>query len=88
MLAYGTIAAARILHRNLLHCIFGAPQHFFDTTPKGRIIARFSNDLNTLDYRLPLNLRQTLSTFFRVGSKSYVSLKFSSSRVNTQIMFE
>lgn len=66
MLAYGTMAAAQKMHSLLLHCILGAPQNFFDTTPKGRLISRFSTDLNTLDYRLPLNLRQTISTFFRV----------------------
>lgn len=82
MLAYGTIAAAQYLHQCLLHCILGAPQHFFDTTPKGRVIARFSNDLNTLDFRLPLNIRQTLSTSFRVGfqqknvSVNLISLRY------------
>lgn len=67
MLSYGAISASKHLHRYLLHIIFGAPQKFFDTIPKGRIISRFSTDINTVDNRLPLNLRQTLTTFFRVG---------------------
>lgn len=67
MLAFGTINAAKNLHHHLLNCIFGAPQNFFDTNPKGRILSRFSTDLNTIDDGLPHILKQALYTLFRVG---------------------
>lgn len=67
ILAYGTIKAAKFLHQHLLYSIFGAPQAFFDTVPMGRILARFSTDLRTVDDTLPQNFQQFLSTFFRVG---------------------
>lgn len=69
MHAYGTMNAALSLHHNLLSCIMGAPQHFFDTTPRGRIISRFSTDIDTVDQKLPMCLRQMLQVFFRVGAK-------------------
>lgn len=68
MLAYGTMKTALYLHHNLLHCILGAGQDFFDTTPKGRIISRFSTDINTIDYNLPMSIRQIMNVFFRVGA--------------------
>lgn len=68
MHAYGTMRAALNLHHSLLNCILGAPQHFFDTTPRGRIISRFSSDMNTVDHNLPMTLRQILQVFFRVGA--------------------
>lgn len=74
-LAYGTMRAARILHHNLLSVIIGAPQAFFDTTPTGRIIARFSSDLNTVDYSLPMHLRQAMNTLFRVGDQLTIQKK-------------
>lgn len=66
--AYGTMQAASTIHQSLLHRILGAPMDFFDTTPKGRIISRFSTDINTVDHNLPMNLRQIMGVFFRVGA--------------------
>ncbi|XP_013389987.1 multidrug resistance-associated protein 1 [Lingula anatina] len=52
----GTLQAARVLHRNFLQRIMKAPMHFFDTTPIGRIINRFSKDMDTCDINIPLTL--------------------------------
>lgn len=41
--------AARRLHERALHRVMHAPLRFFDTTPVGRIISRFSKDQGILD---------------------------------------
>ena len=46
------VRAARTLHKGLLANILKNPMSFFDTTPKGRIINRFSKDIDTLDDQL------------------------------------
>lgn len=44
-----TLVAATRLHKTMLHGIMHAPLTFFDTTPVGRILARFASDVETLD---------------------------------------
>ncbi|KAG0056332.1 hypothetical protein BGZ83_005451 [Gryganskiella cystojenkinii] len=46
---YGTLRASRTIHEQLLHKISRAKVRFFDTTPIGRIINRFSSDMSTID---------------------------------------
>ncbi|CAO3593350.1 unnamed protein product [Absidia cylindrospora] len=45
----GSITASRRLHTELLDRILRAKVRFFDTTPMGRIINRFSSDMETVD---------------------------------------
>lgn len=49
----GTLFAAVKLHKALLHGVMRASLLFFDTTPMGRILARFSKDVEELDNNLP-----------------------------------
>ncbi|KAG0243312.1 ABC transporter type 1, transmembrane domain-containing protein [Mortierella sp. GBAus27b] len=46
---FGGLAASRKLHEQLLRKIIRAKVRFFDTTPIGRIINRFSSDMSTID---------------------------------------
>ncbi|XP_072027511.1 ATP-binding cassette sub-family C member 9-like isoform X2 [Amphiura filiformis] len=56
-----TLYAARRLHNKMLFNIMHAPMRFFDTTPIGRVLNRFSSDTNVMDMRLG----NTMSSFFR-----------------------
>ena len=47
------IKASTSLHDSVLKSILKCPMKFFDTTPAGRILNRFSRDLDELDGRLP-----------------------------------
>ncbi|XP_051958404.1 ATP-binding cassette sub-family C member 3-like [Xyrauchen texanus] len=63
-LALGKIRAARKLHETLLDNKFHTPQSFFDTTPIGRIINRFSKDIYVIDEVLSSTILMFLGTFF------------------------
>eukprot|EP00758_Cryptobia_borreli_P010254 Tbor_TRINITY_DN5555_c2_g1::TRINITY_DN5555_c2_g1_i2::g.13278::m.13278/K05665/ABCC1; ATP-binding cassette, subfamily C (CFTR/MRP), member 1 len=58
-LAYFTVSASRKCHSLMLENVLRAPISFFDTTPMGRILNRFSKDIDSLDYRIP-EILQTL----------------------------
>uniref|UniRef100_A0A672ZD64 ATP-binding cassette, sub-family C (CFTR/MRP), member 10 n=1 Tax=Sphaeramia orbicularis TaxID=375764 RepID=A0A672ZD64_9TELE len=64
LFAYGTICAATIIHNRLLDRVFKATVSFFDTTPLGRILNRFSSDLYSVDDSLPFILNILLANIF------------------------
>ncbi|XP_019754521.2 multidrug resistance-associated protein 1 isoform X4 [Dendroctonus ponderosae] len=67
VLYIGTLNAAKKLHVLLLSNIIRAPcSIFFDVTPVGRILNRFSKDVDTLDTVLPLTLRAWITCLFSV----------------------
>ncbi|XP_078785939.1 ATP-binding cassette sub-family C member 5 isoform X1 [Oryzias latipes] len=49
----GTLRASSKLHDDLFHKILRCPMKFFDVTPTGRILNRFSKDMDEVDTRLP-----------------------------------
>lgn len=53
----GGLKAARVIHLELLKNIMKTPLGFFDVTPVGRILNRFSKDVDTLDTVLPMIIR-------------------------------
>ncbi|XP_070707853.1 ATP-binding cassette sub-family C member 3 isoform X2 [Pempheris klunzingeri] len=63
-LVMGNIGAAKKLHSNLLDNKLHTPQSFFDTTPIGRIINRFSKDIYIIDEALPATVLMLLGTVF------------------------
>ncbi|KAF9172822.1 hypothetical protein BGX21_006151 [Mortierella sp. AD011] len=51
-LAVGRIRASEKLHRLLISTVIRLPMSFFDTTPLGRILNRFSSDMYSVDEHL------------------------------------
>ncbi|XP_064537334.1 multidrug resistance-associated protein 1 isoform X3 [Drosophila montana] len=65
-LSLGCIYSAAYLHETVLHSVFRWPMELFDMTPLGRVVNRFSKDVDTCDNTLPQNLRASVSQFFAV----------------------
>lgn len=63
-MAVGSVQAARSLHQALLHNIMHSPQSFFDTTPSGRILNRFSKDIYVIDEVLASSILMLLGCFY------------------------
>ncbi|ONI16443.1 hypothetical protein PRUPE_3G098500 [Prunus persica] len=61
--AFGGLRAAVKVHDTLLKRLINAPVQFFDQTPGGRILNRFSSDLYTIDDSLPFILNILLANF-------------------------
>lgn len=55
------------MHRTLLSNVFRWPMAMFDTTPLGRILSRFSKDMEAIDVDLPGIFQFGLSLFFSVN---------------------
>lgn len=70
----GTLNAARYIHNSLLARVFKAPMEFFDQTPTGRIVNRFSKDIESTDSDIPATLRAFCSCLFSVNSKFCIVL--------------
>uniref|UniRef100_A0AAY4EWL5 ATP-binding cassette, sub-family C (CFTR/MRP), member 9 n=1 Tax=Denticeps clupeoides TaxID=299321 RepID=A0AAY4EWL5_9TELE len=72
--------AATSLHHNLLNKIIHAPLRFFDVTPLGQILNRFSADTNIIDQHIPPTLesltRSTLLCLSAIGVIAFVTPAF------------
>uniref|UniRef100_A0A6Q2YNV5 ATP-binding cassette sub-family C member 5 n=1 Tax=Esox lucius TaxID=8010 RepID=A0A6Q2YNV5_ESOLU len=67
----GTLRASSKLHEELFRKILRSPMKFFDTTPTGRILNRFSKDMDEVDTRLPFQaemfIQNVILVFFCLG---------------------
>uniref|UniRef100_A0A8C9UV77 ATP-binding cassette sub-family C member 12 n=1 Tax=Spermophilus dauricus TaxID=99837 RepID=A0A8C9UV77_SPEDA len=61
-----TLMASSSLHDQVFDKILKSPMSFFDTTPTGRLMNRFSKDMDELDVRLPFHAENFLQQFFMV----------------------
>ncbi|XP_044034326.1 ATP-binding cassette sub-family C member 3 isoform X1 [Siniperca chuatsi] len=62
--AYSMLRAAKLMHRNMLQGVLRAPQAFFESTPTGRLLNRFSKDVDAIDSHIPDNIDIWMRTFW------------------------
>ena len=74
LFAYGGICAARTIHSKLLKTVIRGKISFFDTTPAGQILNRFSSDLATVDDSLPFILNIFLANLLGVAGPLVVTV--------------
>lgn len=72
VMAYAAMKAARNLHQKLLVNIMHSPMTFFETTPLGRIVNRFSKDINVIDDSIPRTIIMFLRACFTVVGTLFV----------------
>ncbi|XP_047989436.1 multidrug resistance-associated protein 1 isoform X3 [Leguminivora glycinivorella] len=66
------LKAAMFVHASLLDNVLKAPLQFFEVTPLGRILARFSKDVDVVDESLPLETTDVLYCMFEVLGTLFV----------------
>ena len=77
MITMGTVKASICLHNDMLSHILHSTMAFFDTTPLGRIINRFSKDMDEIDLMIPSNIKDILTDLFSViGTLTIVIYSF------------
>lgn len=69
---YASLQASRSLFTSMLRRLTGAPSRFFDVTPIGRILNRFTSDIDTVDYALQNSARAALSGCFSFLASLFV----------------
>ncbi|XP_063510414.1 multidrug resistance-associated protein 1 isoform X7 [Pongo pygmaeus] len=62
----GGILASRYLHVDLLHSILRSPMSFFERTPSGNLVNRFSKELDTVDSMIPEVIKMFMGSLFNV----------------------
>ena len=67
-----TLDAATKLHDTMLMRILRAPMSFFDTTPTGRMLNRFSKDIDIIDTTVPMNFRMLFNQLLNVLGTVFV----------------
>jgi ABC-type multidrug transport system fused ATPase/permease subunit len=60
------IEAGKAFHDQMLRAILSAPIRFFDSTPVGRILQRFSRDMESVDIHLQWSFDNTIHSVFHI----------------------
>eukprot|EP00127_Corallochytrium_limacisporum_P002080 Clim_evm1s101 gene=Clim_evmTU1s101 len=65
---------SRRLHKWMLDAVIRAPMSFFNSTPTGRILNRFSSDMNTVDQRLVSNMSALVNRLLQITASVIVQI--------------
>ncbi|XP_077593671.1 multidrug resistance-associated protein 1-like [Stigmatopora nigra] len=64
--ALGGIVASRRLHADLLGDVLRSPVSFFEATPSGNLLNRFSKEMDAIDCMVPEGLKMMLGYLFKL----------------------
>ncbi|XP_036923546.1 multidrug resistance-associated protein 1 [Sturnira hondurensis] len=73
-LSIGGIFASRRLHLDLLHNVLRSPMSFFERTPSGNLVNRFSKEMDTVDSVIPQVIKMFMGSLFNVISACIIIL--------------
>ncbi|KAG9103574.1 hypothetical protein FRC06_009826 [Ceratobasidium sp. 370] len=73
----GSVRASRRIHDRLVSSVLGAPLRWLDSTPVGRIIARFTQDMRTIDGSLPNEFQSLTDMTIQLISRFIAVIVFS-----------
>ncbi|XP_054721334.1 multidrug resistance-associated protein 1-like [Uloborus diversus] len=79
VLVYGSTKASELYHKEMLSCVLKCPMSFFDSTPMGRVMNRFTTDMDVLDTQIVYAIDSWFSCIF------YVLASFIVIGINTPI---
>ncbi|XP_054570748.1 multidrug resistance-associated protein 1 [Eptesicus fuscus] len=65
-LSVGGIFASHRLHLDLLHNVLSSPMSFFERTPSGNLVNRFSKEMDTVDSMIPQVIKMFMGSLFNV----------------------
>lgn len=66
IVSIGGILASQYLHHNLLHNVLRSPMSFFERTPSGNLVNRFSKEIDTIDSTIPPIIKMFMGSTFNV----------------------
>lgn len=64
----GGMLASRHLHQSMLYNVLRSPMSFFERTPSGNLVNRFSKETDTIDSVIPNIIKMFLGSMFNVLS--------------------
>ncbi|XP_067317475.1 multidrug resistance-associated protein 1-like isoform X1 [Anolis sagrei] len=70
----GGLLASRRLHLGLLHSVLRCPMGFFERTPSGNLVNRFSKEIDTIDSMIPQVIKMFMGSLFNVAGACVVIL--------------
>jgi len=60
------IEAGKLFHDKMLRAVLATPIRFFDSTPVGRVLQRFSRDMESVDIQLQWSFDHTIHALFHI----------------------